>query len=506
MKLKISVLVSFFLMCGLSSCIDDESSMGGLPVPQLEIAGSASEKLPVLNFDLGVECVIDPKIAYEGGDENSLTYEWSVGTYQEASNGNPAVKGPLELVSTERVLKYYFTDGGSYYAHLKVTDGKVGAVMEYQVNMNRTFEKGYVLVSNDDQGNGNLTFVKDMTPEELAAGKPQLYVEHCIEKMNDGLPVKNLIGVARKDVYQISSGTSLKRLLAITESACYFLDPNRFTVVTDLAFDNATPGFKASTFVSEEYYPFVYDKDMRKFIHLESEQMYMFENPKFEGAFCEDCFIGRYSSYYGASAEIYYVNYATSEVGQSDMNTGAFASTQDLLKDQDILSVFVGPDFGYGKAAYAMVRAKQEPARYALYKINSITNMSSGYEKKEFSATDGMALPTQGTAFPFSSDNSRYYYHADNCVYVYLPNSLEFPNKTQYAIQYAAGTEVTYLDINPETDELYVATYDKAKKRGSFYIYDAKDVSLDNRDHVKPKAAHVDCADRISFVMYKPSM
>lgn len=29
MKLKISVLVSFFLMCGLSSCIDDESSMGG---------------------------------------------------------------------------------------------------------------------------------------------------------------------------------------------------------------------------------------------------------------------------------------------------------------------------------------------------------------------------------------------------------------------------------------------------------------------------------------------
>ena len=59
MKLKISVLVSFFLMCGLSSCIDDESSMGGLPVPQLEIAGSASEKLPVLNFDLGVECVID---------------------------------------------------------------------------------------------------------------------------------------------------------------------------------------------------------------------------------------------------------------------------------------------------------------------------------------------------------------------------------------------------------------------------------------------------------------
>ncbi|EJX00609.1 hypothetical protein EVA_11279 [gut metagenome] len=117
-----------------------------------------------------------------------------------------------------------------------------------------------------------------------------------------------------------------------------------------------------------------------------------------------------------------------------------------------------------------------------------------------------MAFPKQGTKMMFSERNSRYFYAMDNCVYVYLPNNVVCPAKSEYAIQYAAGTEVSYLDVNPQNDEFYVATYDKAKKRGSFYVYDAKDVSFDNRGQVKPKAAYVDCADRISFVMYKPSM
>lgn len=234
MKIKILALASLWVACGLSSCIDDESSMGGLPVPQLEIAGSTGEKLPVFNFDMGKKCVIEPQISYNGGDEKALVYEWSVGTYKEATEVEPAVKGPLKVVSTDRVLSYTFTDGGSHYAHLKVTDGKVGAVMDYQVNINRTFEKGYVLVSNDMNGNGNLVFVKEMTPEELESGKSQVIIEHAVEAMNpDYSSVKTLLGVSHKT---ITYPTVVKRLMVAVEDACYYLDPNRFTIVTDLKY------------------------------------------------------------------------------------------------------------------------------------------------------------------------------------------------------------------------------------------------------------------------------
>lgn len=91
-------------------------------------------------------------------------------------------KGDLEEVSTEPELKYNFTSGGSYYVHLNVTDGKVGKTVNYQVNVNRTFENGYLITSSDADGKGNLSFVKILTPEEIAAGEKEVVVEHCMEK------------------------------------------------------------------------------------------------------------------------------------------------------------------------------------------------------------------------------------------------------------------------------------------------------------------------------------
>ena len=80
------------------------------------------------------------------------------------------------------------------------------------------------------------------------------------------------------------------------------------------------------------------------------------------------------------------------------------------------------------------------------------------------------------------------------------------PDKSQYAIQFAANEEITFLDTNLSTDELYVATYDKTTQRGNFYIYDCKDVRTDNAAAVKAKAEYKNCAGRISSVMYKPSI
>lgn len=134
------------VLCGmlsagwLSSCIDDNSKYGDNPIPSLSVTVPTTDpdKLPEVNFNYGEECVIEPKINYDGTGE--LKYEWSVGTL------NNGVKGELKVVSDKPILNYSFASGGSYYAHLKITDGIVGVVQEYQVNINPYFEQGYMVI------------------------------------------------------------------------------------------------------------------------------------------------------------------------------------------------------------------------------------------------------------------------------------------------------------------------------------------------------------------------
>ena len=146
-----------------TSCIDDSSSYGGNPLPGLSVTVPGDEEMPVYSFNYGEDCVITPDIRYDGTGE--LSYEWSIGTF------NNRVKGPMEFVTNDKTLRYFFPQGGSYYAHLVVSDGEVGLVQDYEININRTFEQGYMILSNNAAGEGNLVFIKDLTREEIEAGE-----------------------------------------------------------------------------------------------------------------------------------------------------------------------------------------------------------------------------------------------------------------------------------------------------------------------------------------------
>ena len=159
----------------LTACVTDDSSEGGNTIPQLNVKGADSDEMTTYNFYLGNDCVISPDITYSGGNEENLKYSWKIGTM---ANG---LMGKLEEVSNERDLKYTFTSGGTYYAHFTVSDGLVGKAVNYRININRTFEEGYLLTSTDADGKGNLAFVKILTPEEVAEGQKQVVIEHSLE-------------------------------------------------------------------------------------------------------------------------------------------------------------------------------------------------------------------------------------------------------------------------------------------------------------------------------------
>ena len=166
--------------------------------------------------------------------------------------------------------------------------------------------------------------------------------------------------------------------------------------------------------------------------------------------------------------------------------------------------------FGNGDGSTVYVMAKGNVAG----SINLWTNSNSynyineeDFTSQSFTPTSETAVPDQGARFVYSSKYDRYYYSLGNSIYVYLnSNQFTLPNKNQFAVQYGADEEVTFMDINLSTDELYVATYNKTSKRGSFYIYDCKDVRTDNSSAVKPKKEYKDCCGKITYLMYKPSI
>ena len=147
------MMVAAFAL-GMTSCVSDDSGEGGGAIPTLTVKGEGLSDMLTYNIYLGDECVITPEIAYTGGNESNLTYSWKIGSM---ANG---VMGELEEVSTERNLSYKFETGGTYYAHLTVSDGLVGKAVDYRINVNRTFEEGYLITSTDADGSGNLAFVK----------------------------------------------------------------------------------------------------------------------------------------------------------------------------------------------------------------------------------------------------------------------------------------------------------------------------------------------------------
>ncbi len=176
-----------------------------------------------------------------------------------------------------------------------------------------------------------------------------------------------------------------------------------------------------------------------------------------------------------------------------------------MLEGQKLITAFGNGD---GSTAYIMSQNETTGAVNLWANSNSYYYINdTDFSGQSLTPTSETAMPEQGARFVYSSKYDRHYYSIGNKVYVYLSNNkFALPDKNQFAIQYGADEDVTFMDVNLSTDELYVATYNKASKRGSFRIYDCKDVRTDNSGAVQPKKEYKDCCGKITYLIYKPSI
>ena len=491
----------------LTACVTDDSSEGGNTIPQLNVKGADSDEMTTYNFYLGNDCVISPDITYSGGNEENLKYSWKIGTM---ANG---LMGKLEEVSNERDLKYTFTSGGTYYAHFTVSDGLVGKAVNYRININRTFEEGYLLTSTDADGKGNLAFVKILTPEEVAEGQKQVVIEHSLETMNKGYSEQGLLSAV---IGTVTWPKTIKRVLVSTDKHCYVVDPNNFTIITDIKYEDLYPGFKATHFMPDAYTPWAYDSSTKKFAHINLTYMFPYEYQYYKGCNAEDFVTCKYMSWGSESVYTFFNNYSQNKVAMFSSYAPYFGidtyfpDTDNLLEGQQLITSFYGTQPGSNYITPTYIMARDEATGNITLWSNSADSyyyINSNFSRQDFTPTASSAIPEKGSRLVASASYQRYYYAVGNCVYVLLTTTdFVLPEKSQYALQFGSNEEITYMDVNMKTDELYVATYDNGSKRGNFYIYDCKDVRLDNAAAAKPKAEYKSCAGRITNIIYKPSI
>lgn len=518
-------LAGVLTLCGLSSCIDDSSTYGDAPIPQLkvDVPDTGDENvLPETNFNLGEECVITPAIVYDG--PGTLQYEWSVGTY------NNGVKGPLEVVSNERELRYKFEAGGSYYAHLNVTDGIVGFSQDYQVNINRTFEQGYLIVSNSRDNIGNLAFIKDLTPEEKEQGLSPVVMEHCLEAINDGTKPEYLAGV---NVLIISwPPPGVTRIIASYGSTSYFLDPNTFMSISTISHDDVIPGFDARFAIGDANVR-VYDPAKNRYITLKGYEMMGVEESIYANgnlAFDYRNFFSyeewgnlNYNNFFVCRSpfSVFFVDYYGNRVDNTMMviDDEGTPLGYNPFEGHKGLSVFGGMSMVYYFEYYGdiyeqefypccVISRDETSGKYFYTRLRGFGSYDMDMRmesRSEIAVTPNTAIPDEEGAVTLSEKYQRAYYVSGNKVYVMTFNEdrVNLPSTSQAALSYPANEEVTYMTINTDTNELIVATADKSTGRGSLYFYDTADVRTDS-PNAPAKAYYPDCADRISFVTYKP--
>lgn len=145
MKLQ-NILTIAILTITLSSCFEDETTMGNRPISEIIIDSTSIQA--VYNINKNETCTISPVVSQTSG-EKELTYTWEIN---------------LETYSHDPVFTYVGKELGSYQCRLIVENNDGKTFFPFKINVNSPYEEGLTIISKDSEGNSMLSFM--LTPAD----------------------------------------------------------------------------------------------------------------------------------------------------------------------------------------------------------------------------------------------------------------------------------------------------------------------------------------------------
>ena len=139
------------------ACIDDKTS--GFKTDGSPITITVQDI--VFDVELGSAVMISPDVSQVETDL-PLTYEWRA----IAVDGGTGADS-LRFISTEKELNYKFDRSGIFEIRLRVENKYGSEFQSFIVNVLAPFEVGILVLSNDDQDNGRLSFLRAKNENEV---------------------------------------------------------------------------------------------------------------------------------------------------------------------------------------------------------------------------------------------------------------------------------------------------------------------------------------------------
>jgi len=388
------------------------------------------------------------------------------------------------MFSTSPTIDYTFTKIGTYILQLRVDNGESIERHYFTLNVNSGYDEGVTVLSNDDEGNAFLTFVKTLTAEEEARGDQEVYPD-VFGAINPDLKMKNgqalhLSTATVKSVdyagFVIATGDE--------DGTIYHLEPKTFelfkvvkmnefgTSISEFSGEYASSGGFAAFGISPAGNVFRYDMTLGNLTRLDDEFKY---TPVKRG--------------------VKMVNRASAS-GATSLYTFFFSEDTVFTRPSASAGVRLQTVSGYnvvnagcnrtGNKVYILLQSKTNPSSYVIKSTPATSSMLRAALTNVTSfETDDLKMDSNSKMVNTLS-SSDVYYSFGNAIYRW---SLTTRPPSSPAITLPDGEQVRDIATNFKgkakgtggEDLLYIVTYNPSRageKKGSLYVYQFSDNTL----------------------------
>lgn len=222
------------------ACIDDKTSgfkTDGSPI-------TITVRDTVFDVELGSPVTISPDVSQVEIDL-PLVYEWRA-IAVDGGIGSDS----LRFIGTEKELNYKFDRSGIFEVRLRV-ENKYGSEFQFfTVNVLAPFEVGILVLSNDDQDNGRLSFLRAKNENEILDKTESNFNLNAFFLNSDiklsGVRDAAFIGLKDDNYNRIPQLV----ILSETDGVLYFTEPTSFLVEYAADVTSSLPGLKPTTLCS----------------------------------------------------------------------------------------------------------------------------------------------------------------------------------------------------------------------------------------------------------------
>lgn len=515
MKRRLLGCISILILCTLfHACIEDETS--GFKTDGSPITITTADT--IYDVELGEPAVIAPEISQTDSDLE-LRYEWRAIAVGDGQEG----KDSLRFIGTDKVLTYKFAEPGSFRVRLRV-ENKYGSTFKYFiVNVLSPYEQGILIVSNDVNDKGRLSFVRAKQESGIFGKTEQDFYVDAFARVN---PEIDLRGVRDADISKMDKDFYQLILSSETDGKFYFLNTQNFLVENMLSVSSDLPGMKPtriclptegrynsspSLFITrydggrpsdfafmDMYNRFIYP-DVEKFPEKGTYD-------KLVSGYCKKTF----NSGIRRIACCVDKTHGKLHIIQEDY----YYDASEHIEGQELLGACFYDVMQYGSRIIFATVDKTNPKLVRVYRSKNAeywNNAKHGIvldgNVYEYTLPEGEE-PTLsfGSDIVYTDKYNCLFYNRGNKIYRWAPYySTEPKLPTQEAVPLNAdrdklmdGDEITCMKLSPSEDYLYVCVYNpnaKTELKGKLLIV--------NTDNLKIEKVFEGISDRAVQVMWK---